>query len=203
MVSERVNIKDKYRVHKKVIKIFFIVFIILFVLISAFSAGFFLNKTNTAEIVIENPLKNILVANTNSGGVVDTDKVVEQGGVDFNEDYINYVLAALGTGYLHKSILGENPLLELVLENEVWSSEIIQGVPNSKKGQIDKEDLRITMNKEEAVKALLSSDIKQFMKDSVANGNTKIEIVAGKAELFSKGYLEMYKKMTGEEINAD
>ena len=39
------------------------------------------------------------------------------------------------------------------------------------------------------------------MKDSVSVGNTNIELVANKAELFAKGYLDMYKALTGEEIS--
>ena len=61
-------------------------------------------------------------------------------------------------------------------------------------------DLKIIISKRESVETLLSSDIEQFMKDSVASGNTKIEIVAGNTELFSKGYLKMYKELTGGEV---
>ena len=37
------------------------------------------------------------------------------------------------------------------------------------------------------------------MKKSVMEGRTQIEVVAGKVELFSKGYLGLYKDLTGEE----
>ena len=123
--------------------------------------------------------------------------VIAQGILEFNEDYINYILVALGVGYLHKSPLFENPLIEFVLGDEVWSSEVIKGFPNSEKKEIDNEDLRISISKEETVRALLSPDIEQFMKDSVASGDTQIEMIAGKAELFSKGYLEMYGELEG------
>ena len=201
MVNERVNIRDKHRVLKKIIKILLIVFGIVFVLLIAFVAGFLLKKPTYVEVVIENPLKNIVFAHTdNVTGEVDKEAVIEQGLIEFNEEYINYILAALVTGYLHKSFVGENPFLELVLDDEVWHSEIISGVPNSGLGSIENEDLRISLPKEEAIKAILSENIEQFMKDSVANGNTQIEMVVGKTELFSKGYLDMYKALTGKEI---
>lgn len=203
MVNERVNIRDKYKAHKKVIRILLIIFGVLLILLIVFAAGFFIKKPKTIEIVLENPLKNIILVNSNAEGEVNIEKVIEQGVMEFNEDYINYILVALGTNYLHNSILGGNPFLELFLENEVWNSEITNGMPDSRKGQIDNEDLRITMSKEEAVKAILSQDIIEFMKQSVANGNTKIEMVAGKVELFSKGYLDMYKELTGEEIKVE
>jgi hypothetical protein len=196
MVNERVNIRDKYRVHKKIIKVLLIIFVVVLILLIAFAAGFLFKKPKTVEVVFENPLKNIILANTNANGEVNVNKVIEQGVMEFNEDYINYILAGLGTDSLHSSILTGNPFLELVLRDEVWSSEIIGNIPKSKIGSIENEDLRITISKDEAVKAILSADIKKFMKDSVANGNTKIEMIAGKVELFSKGYLDMYNKLT-------
>ncbi len=197
MVGGKVNIRDKHRKLKKVLKVFIIVFAIVFVLLIAFLAGFFTN--GKIEIILENPLKDIVFANTNEKGEVDIAAVLAQGILEFDEDYINYILVALGVGYLHKSPLFENPWIEFVLGDEVWSSEIIKGMPNSEKREIDNEDLRISISKQEAVRALLSSDIEQFMKDSVAGGRTGIEMIAGKAELFSKGYLKMYDELIGEE----
>jgi hypothetical protein len=162
--------------------------------------GFFTGKK---EIILVNPIENIVLSNTNEAGLVDEQAVVEQAIIEFNADYINYILAALGTGYLHKSPLFENPFIEFVLGEETWSSEIKGGVPNAQQTSIENEDLRITISKEEAVRALLSDDIVQFMKDSVVAGNTNIEMIAGKTELFTKGYLEMYKELTGEEISVD
>jgi len=183
----------------RTIKILLIIFSVILLILIAFVAGVMIRKS-PVEIILENPMKAIIIANTNVAGEVNLKKVIEQGEIEFNEDYINYILAALGTNYLHKSILGKSPVLELVLGEQVWNSEISGGMPQSKIGEIDNEDLRITLSKEEAVKAIVSPEIKQFMKDSVANGNTKIELIAGKVDLFSKGYLEMYNKLTGEEI---
>ena len=186
----------------KTLKILLIIFSVILIILIVFVVGVMFRKSPT-HIVLENPMKAIILANTNNAGEVNLEKVIQQGEIDFNEDYINYILAALGTNYLHKSILGKNPVLELVLEGQTWNSDILNGIPNSQIGAIDNEDLRVSLTKEEAVKAILSSDIKQFMKDSVANGNTKIELVAGKVDLFSKGYLEMYKQLTGEEIKSE
>jgi hypothetical protein len=204
MVNELVNVRDKHRGLKKTLKIFLIVFVVLFLLIIVFAAGYLLKKPTYVEVFIENPLINIVEANTNIEGEVDVPAVIEQAVIEFDEDYINYLLAALGTGYLHKSLVGGDPFLELVMndgsENEIWHAEVIEGMPNSALGEIDNEDLRITISKEEAVKAILSEDIGQFMKDSYSQGNLGIEMVANKAELFAKGYLEMYKMLTGEEV---
>jgi hypothetical protein len=184
MVNERVNIRDKHRVTKKVLKVLIIIFSIILILLIVFAAGFLIKKPKI-EIYLENPIARIALKYTNEAGITDKNAVIEEGIIEFNEDYINYILVAIGTGYLHKSPLFENPLIEFDLGGDIWNSEIKEGMPNSKKGQINDEDLKISISKEEAIEALLSSNIEEFMKDSVKNGNTNIELVAGKAELFS------------------
>ena len=179
-----------------------VVIYVLIILLIAFASGFLIKKPKI-EIYLENPLAGIVLKYTNEAGYTDKAAVIKEGVMEFNEDYINYILVALGTGYLHKSPLFENPLIEFELGGEIWNSEIIDGMPDSEKGQIDDEDLSISISKEEAVEALLANNIEEFMKKSVVNENTKIKMIAGKAELFSKGYLEMYKELTGEEIKVD
>jgi hypothetical protein len=46
----------------------------------------------------------------------------------------------------------------------------------------------------------LAEDMTVFMKDSVSKGRTEIELLAGKFTLASKGYLQMYKDITGEDL---
>lgn len=198
MVNEKILIRNKYKFVKKVGIVLAVIIVIGLILGAMFIFGFFSGEK--IQVVLENPLKGIVFANTNEAGQVDEEAVIEQAIIKFDEEFMDYILIALGVGVLHKSPLFENPLIEFKLGDEIWSSEIIDGVPNSKKEDIDNEDLRISIQKKEAVKALLSEDIEQFMKDSVASDNTQIEIVAGKAELFSKGYLDMYEKLIGEEV---
>jgi hypothetical protein len=145
----------------------------------------------------QNPINGIVLLNT-VNGTANHSAILEKGIIDFNESYINYLLSAFGTSLLHKSTFGYgNPKIELDFENEAWNSEF-GDVLITKKGNCDKPDLKIKMSKEEAVLALLSSDIKQYMKDDVTNGKIQIEMVAGKFELYSKGYLDMYKSLTGK-----
>ena len=199
MVNEKVKVMDKHRLLKKVFKILIITIIIGIILAIAFFSGF-LTKKSGNEIVLENPLKNIVFENTNELGEVNYDKVVEQGILEFDENYVNFILASLGVGKLHKSLIGfGNPLIEIVLDEDTWSSEINNGLI-TRKGSLEKEDLRISLSKQEAVKALLSPNIQEFMKNSVRSGNTQIELIANKVELSSKGYISMYQDLTGEEI---
>lgn len=204
MVNEKVLIRDKWAGIRKIIFILFIVFIVLLILAVVFFFGAFMSGEKT-EIIIENPIKNIIFAHTdNTTGTVDKEAVVEQAVIEFNADYINYILVGLGVGNLHKSKVGYgNPIIEFVLDDEYWNSELDSGILNTGRGEIENEDLLVTMTREEAVLAIMSSDIEQFMKDSVNNGNTKIEMIAGKIELGTKGYLAMYKDITGEDLEVE
>jgi len=203
MVNEKVLVKDKHKWLKRILKVFGILAVIGLILGVVFFSGFLIKKPKN-EIILENPLKNIVFANTNEQGEVDYSAVVEQGVMEFDANYINYILVALGVNNLYKSMVGYgNPKVELVLDDEVWSSEVVRGGLDTKKSGIDDEDLRIVLSKKEAIEALLSNNVNKFMINSVYEGGTKIEMIAGKVELGSKGYLGMYKDLTGEEIEVE
>lgn len=199
MVSGKIKIKDKHRKLKKSLKILAILTIIAIILAIAFFSGFFTKPRNM--ITLENPLKDIVIRNTNAQGQVNIEAIIQEGITEFDQDYINYLLAALGVNSLHKSLVGYgNPVVEFSVEGETWSSEIDNGGLLTQKSPAQDPDLRILISRQEAVQALLSPNIEGFMKESVYNGNTQIELVSGKIELGSKGYLKMYTDLTGEEV---
>jgi hypothetical protein len=201
--------------------ILFFVFGILFLLLG-FVSGYIYSDMTTKKttcstansLVLDNPIKEVIqnISNANNITIVDPveisqnksleKEVVDAGKILFNDSYINYILVSLGTGYLHRSNMGfGNPVIEFNLVEEVWNAELIDGKLVSNKGPAGNKDLVISVTKEVAVEALLSKDIKQFLKDSYTKGDLRIEMVAGNAELFSKGYLDMYKDLTGEDIS--
>lgn len=170
-------------------------------LLIIFAAGYFL-KGPKNEIIINNPIEAIVFANTNQEtGEVNKQAVIEQAVIEFDKDYINYILVAMGVNKLNSIVGYGNPIIEFSIEDETWTSEVDDGNLITEKRTSDNEDLRITLLKEEAVKAILSPDIESFMKESVTNGNTNIEMVASKVELGAKGYLGMYKQITGEDAS--
>ncbi len=199
MVNQKVKVKDKHKNIKKFSKALVIIIIITAILTAAFFSGF-LSKPRK-EVILENPLKDIVFTNTNQAGQVNQQAVIDQGILNFNQDYINYLLVALGVGKLHKSYVGYgNPTIELNIGREIWSAEIDNGNLLTKKGPNENKDLIISLSKQEAVKALLSSNIEEFIKNSASSGNTQIQMMANMVELGSKGYLAMYKDLTGEEV---
>ena len=202
MVTEKLLVKDKHRKKKKFSKIFLIIFGIIIILAAAYFLGFFA-RDQVNQITIENPIKDIVFANTNQAGEVNKQATIQQGIENFNEDYIINLLVSLGTNHLHKSYTGQGSAkLELDIDNEIWSAEIDNGL-KVQRASLDDPDLRITMSKQVAVEALLSSNIQEQLKSETKNGQINIEQIAGKVELASKGYLSMYKELTGEEIQVE
>jgi len=122
----------------------------------------------------------------------DGDEFVMEGLMPITKDVVTRVEISRGpeSTQLHK------------IDQETWSAIVSNGLSVSKQPSPDP-DLKIRMSKQEAVKALLSSNIQEYLKDSVNNGNTQLEQVSNKIELASKGYLKMYTALTGEVINIE
>ncbi len=180
------------------IKITIIILIIVIVILVGF---FIFNKSsgnessdNENKVILQNPMSGIIASNI-VDGKVNEEAVVKEGILRFNETYIVYLLVAMEISDLHKSNIGYGtPKIEMIIDSDVWNCELGNSLIIGK-GNSDDPDIKIRINKEDAVKALLSSDIKQYMKNLVNNGNVKIEMIAGKVELLSKGYLEMSKNL--------
>ena len=114
------------------------------------------------------------------------------------EKQISYVLYNVKANELHKIPLsGNTPKIEVVIDDEIYSSEIVEGMIITIKSRIEDPDLRIIMSEEEFINSL-NSDTKAYLQKSVSQGRIDIEVLAGKTELFAKGYLSLYKKLTGE-----
>ena len=64
MVNERVNIRDKHRLAKKMAITLGIIIILVLILGGAFMLGLFNGKK--VEIIIENPLKNIVLSSNSA-----------------------------------------------------------------------------------------------------------------------------------------
>ena len=170
---------------KKVIFIVVGIFLVLLLIAGGLFYYFFMRTPQLSErIKIENPAQGLSA---------------EQAIIEFDESYIDYMIFAIGGWKLHNPPLSKNiPKIKVIVDNETYVSEITEGQIVTEKKDIDKEDIIITTSKEELVNAILSFEIKQYIKNSVAEGKTSIELVAGYTTLFSKGYLSLYEEMTGE-----
>lgn len=123
----------------------------------------------------------------------------EQAISQFNEQYIDYLVFAIGGWKLHNPPLSEEtPKIKVVVEGEIFISEIANGKIKTEKKDIDNEDIIIQTTKGEIVDSILSLDMKNYIKQSVQDGRTTLQLKASYTTLFSKGYPNIYKDITGK-----
>lgn len=127
-----------------------------------------------------------------------TDLSLEQAIAVFDERFVFYILFSIKSYNLHNPPLSsDTPKIEFYIDNDVYRAEIVKGAINVEKGDIADEDIIIRTTKEEAVK--MTQD-KKYITQSFNSGKSTIELISGKTELFSKGYLSMYTELTGKSI---
>ncbi len=160
----------------------FIIFAVILVLVIGGYYVFFYNKNNVKgqEIVLKNPVI----------GLSD-----EQAVSQFNESFVLFLLASIGIQNLHNPPLSrEIPKMEIYVDDIIFNAAVINGGLRISKGSIDNPDVRIKTNKIEGVKMLRD---RNYISKSFGTGNSKIELLAGKTTLFTKGYLDIYNKIKG------
>lgn len=136
--------------------------------------------------VIENPAKDLNL------------KEVEQ---QFDESFVSYLLYSIKAYNLHNPPLSEDfPRIEIL----VGETEYYASVRNSQvfvfKDAIENVDMKIITSLEEAARMVKYPD---SVKQSFEEGNSRIDLLASKALLFSKGYLNLYNEITGKSVTGN
>ena len=115
--------------------------------------------------------------------------------------FVIFLLYTIGANELHNIPFTSNePRIEFYIDEDVYTSIIMNGVVGVGKGIGDEKDIIIRTSKMEAIKMLRNGD---YVTESFANGGSSIELVAGKVTLFAKGYLSLYTGLTGEEADIE
>jgi len=115
------------------------------------------------------------------------------------ESHLRYLLNEIGAYQLHtQPMSSENPLIECDVEGKNFFAEVEKGNILFRSEKTYEPDLRIIISSQEVNSILNSENVKEGMKSSVSSGNTQIELVSGYSELFFKGYLQIYKDLTGK-----
>jgi hypothetical protein len=123
-----------------------------------------------------------------------TDQAVSQ----FNESFVYYILFSIKAYNLHNPALSsDTPKIEFFIGNDVYGAEISDGEISVTRGEISEKDIVIRTTREEAVKMLQDS---MYIKKSFSAERSQIDLIAGKATLFGKGYLNIYTELTGNGI---
>ena len=125
----------------------------------------------------------------------------EEAIMQFNESFVSYLLYSIKAYNLHNPPLSsDTPKIKFLIGDDSYNAEIIDGLIKTQKIGINNEDIQIITTKSEAVKMLRDRD---YVEQSFKLGNSRIELIAGKTTLFSKGYLNLYTKLTGKSVTGN
>lgn len=129
-----------------------------------------------------------------------------QGQISYNiePDYLTYILNELGAYKLHDTpISKEQPFIGFVVDDTNFVSSIDDNEIKTIESQIGTVDLIFYTTAEEVIKSIDSENIGESFKESINSGSSSFEVISDKQTLFLKGYLELYKTLTGEEISLE
>src|SRR3989344_1029693 len=119
----------------------------------------------------------------------------EQAVANFDEGFVSYLLYSIGTGKLHNPpFSSKTPKIVFFIDDNIFNAEIINGGIIVKMGNINNADIMIITSKEEGVKMLRD---RNYVVKSFSDGKSSFSALADKLSLLSKGYLDMYNKLTG------
>lgn len=126
---------------------------------------------------------------------------VDEAVKNFNNEFLYYLLAKIEAYTLHNPPLSsDKPRIGFVLSGEDYSAIVENGEIMAVKKKVDNPDIIIKTSKEEAVSMM---KYEGYIQRSFSEGKSDIEMVAGKSTLFSKGYLNIYTKLTGKSITGN
>ena len=107
----------------------------------------------------------------------------EQAIAQFNETFVLYILYMIKAYNLHNPPLSSNkPQIEFIIDEEVYSAVVDDGLISVQKRRIDEKDAIIKMGRKEGVKIIRDPS---YITKSFDYGGSDIEFVAEKSTLFS------------------
>jgi hypothetical protein len=125
----------------------------------------------------------------------------EQAIAAFDESFVYSFLVSIKAYNLHNPPLSsDKPRIQIEVEDETFNTVIDSGEIIVGKGNIAGEDVLIRTTRLEIVKII---NDKTYARGSFNEGKSEIVFVAGKTLLFSKGYLNLYKQITGSSITGN
>jgi hypothetical protein len=118
---------------------------------------------------------------------------------------VGHTLAQFEVNNLRNIPLTKNtPKMEITVDGIIYVVEIESGQILSSQTSTDEEDLRISMTREDVINILdESNDAIAEIQKAINEGTITVETVAGKPELLAKGYLGLYKTLTGEDLEEE
>ncbi len=172
-----------------------ITILVLVLLVSLATYILFFQTGEKQEII--NPLAglNVLFEKNINNLTNDSIQEVYIEDIEITPEFLSYLLNEIGAWQLNSNPLTfEKPIINFKIDEDYFNS-IIDGGIETLTGSSEKADIQFNTNKEDLVRALLSDEPAELFKESLAEGKTEIQTIAGNTELFSKGYLKLYDEL--------
>ncbi|MEK6913856.1 MAG: hypothetical protein AABW47_04275 [Nanoarchaeota archaeon] len=108
------------------------------------------------------------------------------------KELVNYLSIVLKLYNLHEiPFTSITPKVQVEIDENIYYAEISKGNIIIKEGKAEKPDITIKTTNEEVFKIIENKD---YAQESIASGNTNIEVTKDYFVLFSKGYLKLYNE---------
>ncbi|MBX4212210.1 hypothetical protein KW787_01995 [Candidatus Pacearchaeota archaeon] len=171
--------------NKKWVMTLSVIFVIVLALLMLFYFFLYTPSDNygTQQLGIANPVGNM---------------TVEQAITHLNESFIFYFLYSIKAYDLHNPPLGnDTPKIQFVIGANHYYGIVENGNIRVATGNLVGKDIILKTSPREAI--LMLKD-RSYIASSFQSGNSSVELVADKTTLFAKGYLNIYKELTGKTI---
>ena len=199
---------NKHSKVKKIIIISIIIFVVIIIAIasilaySIFGPNKPIKSISELDISAENPLKGFKVIfekKPDQVNVVQTEDGETQiylEDIEITPEFAIYLLQAVGANQiLKKSVLAqEAPIINFKVEGVEYTAVLEDEIIISQ-GLDPEADIQFNSEKEPIVRATLNDDPAEIFKESINEGTTTIDTIAGDMELATKGYLDFYESL--------
>lgn len=147
---------------------------------------------NQQKIQIPNPLRNFTIT---SNVVATPPHQTTYDQIKITPDIITFFLNEIGAWGLHKNPLTlENPVINFKIGTKDFHSEIGSKIKTTE-GLSEDADLQFDTNKQNIIDTILSSNPEQNLRQLVISDKIQIELKTTEAELFAKGYFNLYNSL--------
>ncbi len=177
---------------------FLAIFTVCFIVFFSVGTMFYTISYESTKTKLSNPLSGFVIAKNNPTKIVfhqTRTGTTTYDKIKITPDIVSYLLNEIGAWQLHENPLTlENPIINIKIGNESFHSEIGDKI-ETKKGFGNDADLEFYVDKKDLVDAIISNNPEAVFRKDVLTGKVKVKPMTNKADLFAKGYFNLYKKL--------